>query len=137
MRILALITLLVGLCGPAGAFTEADRSAVQRTIEAQLNAFLSDDAAAAYSYAAPNIRAIFPTEDIFMEMVRKGYQPVYRSMSHEFGEVKDTPMGLEQTVDIVTPSGEFWTAVYTLQQQPDGSWKITACRLVKKAGAVA
>jgi hypothetical protein len=137
MRILAVFAILLGLSGPASAFTDADRAAIQTTIAGQLNAFLSDDAAGAYAFAAPNIRAIFPTEDIFMNMVRQGYQPVYRSMSHEFGELKETAMGLEQTVDIVDSAGEFWTAVYTLQQQPDGSWKITACRLEKKPGEVA
>ena len=137
MRFLSVLAVVLGLCGPAAAFTDADRSAVQSTIEQQLKAFLSDDATAAYSFAAPNIKAIFPTEDIFMQMVMQGYKPVYRSMSHEFGELKETPAGLEQTVDIVDSAGEFWTAVYTLQQQPDGSWKITACRLVKKPGEVA
>ena len=137
MRILAVLAVLLGFSGPAAAFSDADRSAIQSTITQQLDAFLRDDATAAYSFAAPNIRAIFPTEDIFMRMVQQGYQPVYRSMSHEFGELKQTAMGLEQTVDLVDASGEFWTAVYTLQQQPDGSWKITACRLTKKPGEVA
>ena len=137
MRILAVFAILLGLCSSGSAFSDADRTAVQSTIEGQLKAFLSDDAGGAYSFAAPNIQAIFPTQDIFMNMVRQGYKPVYRSMSHQFGELKETPAGLEQTVDIVDASGGFWTAIYTLQQQPDGSWKITGCSLLKKPGEVA
>lgn len=121
----------------AYAFSDGDRAAIQHAIADQLDAFLADDGAAAYSHAAPNITARFPTPEIFMDLVRQGYQPVYRSRSHEFGDLKETAAGLEQRVDIVDAAGEFWTAVYTLQQQPDGSWKITGCFLVKKPGEVA
>ncbi len=72
-----------------------------------------------------------------MDMVRQGYLPVYRSQSHSFGELKEEPGYLEQSVDIVDSDGVFWTAVYTLAQQADGSWKITGCYLVKKPGVVA
>ncbi len=137
MRFLFAIPLLLGLSGPASAFTDADRTAVQGVIQQQLNAFLADDSAAAYSFAAPNIRQMFPTEEIFMNLVRQGYAPVYRSSSHTFRDLKETADGLEQIVDIVDASGQFWTARYTLQQQPDGSWKITGCSLLKKPGEVA
>ena len=137
MRILLALTVLIGLSLPAKAQSEADRSAIQSAIEQQLDAFLRDDASAAYSFASPGIQDAFPTEDVFMELVRRAYQPVYRSRSHQFGELVETARGLEQTVEIVDQDGEFWTAVYTLQQQPDGSWKITSCVLVKKPGEVA
>jgi hypothetical protein len=134
MRILMVIALLVGLGGRASAFSETDRAAVQNVIEQQLGAFLRDDAATAYSFASPGIKEMFPTEEIFMRMVREGYAPVYRSRSHSFGELKETAAGLTQSLDIIDAAGEFWTATYTLQQQPDGSWKITACHLQKKPG---
>ena len=31
--------------------------------------------------------------------------------------------------------GPVWTALYTMQKQPDGSWKISACVLVEVPGA--
>ena len=137
MRFLFMLPLLIGLSGPAFAVTEADRAAVQSTIEQQLSAFLADDAATAYSFAAPNIKQMFPTQEMFMNLVRQGYPPVYRSRSHTFRELKETASGLEQVVDIVDANGQFWTARYTLQRQPDGSWKITGCSLLKKPGEVA
>lgn len=137
MRFLTAFAVLVSLSGSAMAVTDADKAAVQSVIEQQLSAFLSDDASAAYSHAAPGIKGMFPNEDMFMDLVRRGYQPVYRSRSHEFAGLKETPLGLEQTVDIIDAAGEFWTAVYTLQRQPDGSWKIASCVLVKKPGEVA
>lgn len=137
MRVLVLFALLLGFSPSAFAQSEADRFAIQSVIEQQLSAFLADDGAAAYSFAAPGIKRMFPTQEVFMELVRQGYQPVYRSHSHEFGELKQTAAGLEQSVDLVDAAGEFWTAIYTLEQQPDGSWKISSCRLVKKPGEVA
>ena len=41
---------------------------------------------------------------------------------------------LEQSVDIVDGEGNFWTAVYTLRQEPDGTWKITGCFIQKAPG---
>ncbi|WP_232845864.1 DUF4864 domain-containing protein [Aurantimonas marina] len=61
------------LASPARA---DDASDVQAAISGQLEAFRSDDGAGAYSYAAPNIKAIFPSPQIFMGMVRSGYDPV-------------------------------------------------------------
>ena len=137
MRLLLVLSLVFGLSGSAAAFSEADRMAVQGAIGQQLEAFLADDAAKAYSFAAPNITSRFPTEDIFIDMVRQGYKPVYRSRSHSFGQLEETADGLRQTVDIIDAEGEFWTAVYTLQRQPDGTWKITGCYLAKKPGVSA
>jgi hypothetical protein len=136
MRVLLVLFLLFGASAPAAAFSDADRTAVQGVIERQLNAFLADDAATAYSFAAPSIRSLFPTQDIFMEMVRQGYAPVYRPRSHAFGELKEGAKGLEQVVDIVDGEGHEWAALYTLERQPDGSWKITGCVLLRKPGQV-
>ena len=137
MRALLLLFLALTLGGPAHAQSDADRLSVQSVIERQLNAFLADDAATAYSFAAPNITARFPTDEIFMEMVRQGYRPVYRPRSWSFGPIRETAGRIEQIVDIVDAEGVEWAARYVLEKQPDGSWKITACHLLKKPGEMA
>lgn len=134
MRILLALAFALLTLAPASAFSDADRAAVVGAIERQLQAFLADDAATAYSFAAPSIRSMFPTEDIFMNMVRQGYPQVYRPSSHQFAELKEVSGHLEQSVDIVDAQGAYWTALYTLEQQPDGSWKITGCYLTKRPG---
>jgi hypothetical protein len=134
MRVLLVLLAILGLSGTAAAIEDADRTAVQSTIEQQLQAFLRDDAATAYSFAAPAIKTMFPTEDVFMQMVRQGYPQVYRPRSHQFQELLEKSGHLEQSVDIVDGDGTFWTALYTLERQPDGSWKITGCFLLKKPG---
>lgn len=137
MRVLLVLFVVFGLLSPAAAVSEADRTAIQGAIERQLQAFLEDDGETAYSFAAPNIKMMYPSVDSFMAMVRQGYPQVYRPRSYEFGELKEGPGYLEQSVEIVDAEGGFWTAVYTLRQDSDGAWKITGCYLVKKPGQVA
>ena len=130
MRIAALLVALSLAFSGASAFAD-DIAAAQGVIRAQEQAFSRDDAASAYSYAAPAIREIFPAPDIFMSMVQNGYAPVYRHKSFEFGESRAAGGRIAQRVHIIDANGEAWEALYTLEQQPDGSLKITGCSLLK------
>ena len=135
MRILALIAaLLFALAAPSAAAD--DVAAAQGVISAQEQAFSHDDAAAAYSYAAPAIQQLFPQADIFMSMVQNSYAPVYRHRSFEFGETRSEGGWIAQRVHIVDANGEAWEALYTLERQADGSLKITGCSLLKAGQAV-
>jgi hypothetical protein len=134
MRALVLvIAFLIGLASPSRA---DDVAAAQSVIRAQEQAFSRDDAAAAYSHAAPEIKQLFPQADIFMQMVQQGYAPVYRHKSFEFGEARTAGGRIAQRVHIVDDNGEAWEAMYTLEQQSDGSLKITGCSLLKAGQAV-
>ncbi len=135
MRAFVLLTaLLIGLNAPAGAAD--DVAAAQSVIRSQVEAFSRDDAAAAYSYAAPAIHDLFPQADIFMFMVQHSYAPVYRHRSFEFGEARVSDGKIAQRVHIIDENGEAWEALYTLEQEPDGSLKITGCVLLKAGQAV-
>ncbi|QIO36023.1 DUF4864 domain-containing protein [Bradyrhizobium sp. 1(2017)] len=135
MRIAALLVALMITLGAAPAFAD-DIAAAQGVIRAQEQAFVRDDAAAAYSHAAPAIQELFPAPDIFMSMVQNGYAPVYRHKSFEFGDSKAEGSWIAQRVHIVDANGEAWEALYTLERQPDGSYKITGCSLLKAGQAV-
>jgi hypothetical protein len=135
MRIAALLVVLCMACSSIPARAD-DVATAQGVIRAQEQAFAHDDAAAAYSQAAPAIREIFPAPDIFMSMVQKGYAPVYRHKSFEFGESKIEGRSVAQRVHIIDANGEAWEALYTLEQQSDGSYKITGCSLLKAGQAV-
>ena len=135
MRALVLmIAFLIGLASPGSAAD--DVAAAQTVIRAQEQALGRDDAATAYSYAAPAIRQLFPQADIFMFMVQNSYTPVYRHQSFEFGEARAADGQIAQRVHIVDANGEAWEALYTLEQQADGSLKITGCSLLKAGQAV-
>jgi Domain of unknown function (DUF4864) len=129
-----LAALLIGLASPACAGD--DVAAAQGVIRSQVEAFSHDDAAAAYSYAAPAIHDMFPQADIFMYMVQHSYAPVYRHKSFEFGEAAVADGKVAQRARIVDDNGETWEALYMLEQQPDGSFKIVGCTLLKPGQAV-
>ena len=131
MRPIGSFILGMALLLPSAAFAgDAEVRAAQGTIEAQLNAFQADDGALAYSYAAPDIKRIFPTVDIFMGMVESGYQPVRNPRNFAFGKVEE--MGgnsIVQQVLLTGPDGKDYEALYTLELQPDGVYRITGVSL--------
>ncbi|WP_269929428.1 DUF4864 domain-containing protein [Aminobacter sp. HY435] len=109
---------------------EAQIKAAQSSISGQLHAFRADDNATAYSYAAPNVKRIFPTLDTFMGMVSGAYKPVHKPQSFSFGKFQEmSPNSIVQQVIIVGADGKDYEALYTLELQPDGVWRITGVSL--------
>jgi hypothetical protein len=104
---------------------------VRAPIERQLEAFAHDDAAAAYALAAPAIKTVFSDPDHFIAMVRDRYPPVYRHRSVEFGRTDVDGDNVQQVVTFIDDDNVVWKALYTLARQPDGSWLINGCVLIK------
>jgi len=131
LRLLALLGLLLSLAGTAEAqsVTDADRAAIRQVIEAQVDAFRRDDGDAAFGLASPTIQGMFGSPDIFMDMVRQGYQPVYRPRAFDFREIVDLHGQPAQKVYVIGPDGRPVTAIYPMRQLPDGTWRIDGCFL--------
>jgi hypothetical protein len=130
MRIVALlVAFLIG--STVLACAAEDVAAGQAVIRSQEEAFSRDDAATAYTFAAPAIQSWYRNPDAFMFMVRNGYAPVYRHRSFEFGMARIVEGKIMQDVQIIDADGVAWDARYTLEPQPDGSLKISACVLLK------
>lgn len=125
---------LAMLIAPVAAHAD-DAAAGQQVIESQINAFLNDDMQTAYSFAAPSIKRHYPDENRFFDMVRRGYQPVYRPGNFAFGRSISAAdgSGLVQEVLIQGPDGQDWTALYSLERQPDGTLKINGVQMIKAA----
>jgi hypothetical protein len=129
-RISLALAAVLCLLAPAALAGEAEIKAAQGTIDGQLKAFSRGDHERAYAFAAPNIKRIFPTVDVFMNMVTGAYQPVHKPRSYAFGKVHETnATSIIQQVLIVGPDGKDYEAVYTLELQPDGVWRITGVSL--------
>ena len=124
-RLIAAVCLLLTVATAwAQELAPADRAAIAGVIRDQIAAFRVDDAARAFGYASPEIQAKFGTAERFLEMVRSGYAPVYQAEDLAFGEIaveNGTPV---QAVEIHTLEGEGVLALYFMERQPDGSWKI-------------
>lgn len=124
----ALLTVLLAL--PAQA--EPDRqtaSAFRIVIDAQIAAFARDDGVTAFSFASPDIQSIFRTPEAFMAMVRTGFAPVYRPRSYSYEEPVLLEGRLAQPVRVIGPDGRGVIALYRMQQQEDGSWRIAGVTL--------
>ncbi len=134
LRILAaavLIALIPTLSAAQSAVEEAQGSAIVGVISAQMDAFRHDDGDKAFSYAAPSIRGIFQTPQNFMAMVRGGYPAVYRPSEVEFLAPRLEPPDILQPVRVTGPDGESVIALYRMQRQADGSWKIASVVIVR------
>jgi hypothetical protein len=129
--ILTLLLVTLTACGHLKRPTAADHTAMRTVIELQLEAFRRDDAVRAFSFASPEIQAKYETPDNFMAVVKTFYQPVYRPRRiGGFTNPRIIEGMVTQPVLLVGPDGKFVLALYTMQKQPDGEWKITGCSLV-------
>ena len=128
----AFFLILAGVfAGSPALAQDSANSAIRSVIQDQLGAFTRDDAAGAFGYASPGIQRMFGTPENFMNMVQQGYPPVHRPQSYVFGMLRQEPEGPVQEVVITDASGAQWLALYSMEQQPDGAWKISGCSLVK------
>jgi len=112
----------------------SDASAIRAVIEAQLDAFQANDAARAFSYAAPGIQARFGTPANFLAMVQSQYPVVYHPASVAFVSVQEIDGQVSQVVQMTDTAGAVWMAVYTLERQEDHSWRISGCAVFRGTG---
>lgn len=130
LRLIAFLGLMLALALPATAqVSSSDQDAIRDVIQRQVDAFRRDDGETAFGFASPAIRGMFGSSDVFMDMVRQGYQPVYRPRVFEFREIVTLHGMVTQKVHVVGPDGRPVTAFYPMAQQPDGSWRIEGCYL--------
>ena len=131
-RFLALLLLALA-AGTANAqdlsLSDADRTAIRDTIGRQVEAFRRDDGDAAFGLASPGIQGMFGTSDIFMDMVRRAYRPVYRPQVFDFGDIVELNGQPTQKVRVVGPDGRRVNAFYAMTRLPDGTWRIDGCFL--------
>ena len=138
--LLLLLVLAPGLAwaqAPATDIGAADRAKIRAVISDQIAAFRRDDAQAAFGFAAPNIQAMFGTPERFLGMVRDSYQAVYRPSDVAFGELVRIDDRLTQLVQVVGPDGAARTALYFMERQADGTWRIAGCVLTTGQGTTA
>ena len=135
--VLGVLVVFLAAAPPMGAWAEApdgagaaDRAAIRHVIEGQLDAFRRDDGVAAFSFASPSIHRMFGAPDTFMDMVRRGYQPVYRPRWVEFRDLVQADGKTVQPVFVVGPDNVAVMALYVMERQPDGAWLIDGCYLV-------
>ncbi len=136
--VLASLVLVFFMAAPESAKSSdidpATAEGIQSVITSQMEAFRRDDAQAAFSHAAPTIQNMFGTPERFMQMVRDGYQAVYRPRYVEFRNLSRGESGrLVQHVLVEAPDGTLMMAVYPMLQDDQGDWRIAGVYLAPLA----
>jgi hypothetical protein len=132
-QILFVLAVFLSLVGAPALADDAAPPEARALIEQQLDAFAHDDAEGAYALAAPGIKALFPDSAAFLAMVRESYAPVYRHRGVEFGAFADHGDKIQQAVTFIDNDNVVWTAIYILEKQPEGNWRIGGCVLTKSS----
>lgn len=107
-----------------------DERAVGAVVREQMDALAADDAAKAFAFATPAIRAMFRDPQTFLAMVQRGYAALVRPRSAVHFKPESVEADeAELRVQLVDREGAAWLAVYRLERQADRSWRISACVL--------
>jgi Domain of unknown function (DUF4864) len=129
-RLIVVAALALNLSFHAQAASDQDQ--IKTVIESQLNAFAVDNGTEALSYAAPIVKQIFQTPEQFMTMVKNGYKPVYRNSNRLFGQVFQDGLGRPAMRVVLTGAdGKRYEALYAMEKQADGLWKIAGCVILE------
>jgi hypothetical protein len=132
LRALALVAWLLSAAAlaappPVGALPAEEWTAIRKVIGDQLQALKAGDGVKAMSYAAPGIREQFGTPDAFMRMVRDGYGALLTARRTQFLEGAVIEQVIVQPLRLVLPDDTVLVALYQMQRQPDGQWRVAGC----------
>ena len=121
---------LTALAGPQAEHAKlqpAEWTAIKVVIGDQLKALKAGDGTKAMAYSVPGIRQQFRTPERFMRMVRQGYGALLDARYSTFldGAVVD---GITiQPLQLVLPDNSVVVALYRMEKQKDGIWRIAGC----------
>ena len=132
-----LLLLLTAAPAEAQQVAPSDRAAIASVIRDQIAAFKVDDASRAFGYASPGIQAKFGTPEEFLNMVRTGYGQVYRAAEVTFRDITLEQGVPVQAVEIRGMDGTGVLALYFMERQADGSWKINGVLIAELPERVA
>jgi hypothetical protein len=136
IRSFLLALLFIGISSSLSAteIPTADAAAIRAVVEQQLDAFARNDARRAFALATSGIRARFGTAEAFMAMVRADYPVVYRPRRVDFEKPVVIEGEIMQPVRMIDAEGAAWMALYPMQRQANGAWRINGCQLAKLPG---
>ena len=104
---------------------------IRDVIRQQIEAFKRNEISAAFDLATPEIQDQFRTSDIFFQMVIKNYAVILTHKTWNFGNLtKIRNKEYIQTVNFYEKDGRVIKALYVMEQQPEGTWRIGGCKLI-------
>lgn len=113
--------------------SEAATGSIESTIRGQIDAFVADDFARAFTFASPMIQGIFGTPENFGAMVRQGYPMVYRPATVRMMETREVAGNLWQRIMVTDQSGATHMLDYQMIKVGEG-WQINGVQLLPSVG---
>jgi hypothetical protein len=105
----------------------AEWNAIKEVIGEQLKALKAGDGTKAMTYAVPGIRRQFRTPERFLRMVREGYPALLNARASTFLEGAVVDGITLQPLQLVLPDNTVKVALFTMERQGDGTWRIAGC----------
>jgi hypothetical protein len=131
LMIVSALSAEFALAAPESSPTmrAAEWAAIRQVIGKQLDALKKGDGTKAMSFASPQIRLQFGTPDNFMAMVKSGYGPLLTARYTEFLDGAVIEGAVIQPLRLIAHDNTVLVALYTMEKQKDGRWKIAGCVL--------
>jgi hypothetical protein len=111
------------------AVRAADWTAIQQVIAQQRRALEAGDAVKAFSYASPGIREQFGDAATFIAMVRAAYSALLTARYTEFLEGAVIDGMVVQPLRLIDADNTVRVALYFMERQDNGAWRISGCRI--------
>ncbi|HXX86166.1 MAG TPA: DUF4864 domain-containing protein [Casimicrobiaceae bacterium] len=115
--------------GTEAALSAAQWKSIQRVVSQQRTALVAGDGKKAFGYASPGIQAQFGDAATFMTMVRTGYAPLLTARYTEFLEGAVIDGVVVQPLRLIDADNTVRVALYTMERQKNGTWRISGCRI--------
>ena len=129
-----LLSLLMAFDGQRGAgLKPSDAEAIHTVVQQQLNALLIDDETRAFDMASVQARAFFGSASNFLEVIKTHYGPIYRHRIAQFSEAHTVGNITLQPVRVTANDSRVWLAIYRMERDAGGAWKIDGCQLLPTA----
>ena len=109
--------------------TTAEWQAIQQVIAAQRTAIIAGEAEKAFSYASPGIQQQFGDAASFLAMVDAAYAELESARYVEFLEGAVIDGIVVQPLRLIDADNTVRVALYTMEKQANGEWRISSCRI--------
>jgi len=124
--------LFLGVALPATAqptVASGEWKSIQRVIAQQRAALVAGNDRKAFAYATPAIQAEFGDPTSFMAMVQTGYSALITARYVEFLEGAVIDGIVIQPLRLIDGDNIVRVALYTMEKQKNGTWRISGCRI--------
>ena len=130
-RLLALVGALgAGLALAQGdGLPPAEWREIRLVVERQRDALVAGDAERAFAYASRGLREQFGDAQTFLHMVQRAYAPLVEARDAVLLEGAVIDGQVIQPLRLLLPDNTVLVALYTMEKQRAGGWRIAGCVL--------